>query len=261
MKVCTACEAENDDTRIFCLNCRERLPQAQPGSPSGSIQTSAGASAPPLPSGVIAKKPAPRKIPQARRRLSSLIWTFLVLGVLSGLVFAIYLVAQRPDDISPPVQKDAAASAALASFFQKASVTPGGAWMGSEDSINRFLLENVHLVPVSAPLGLHTEFKRCYVELRDGRLDFVMEESLQGHPLYFSLVLEPYSVDGDLKVRFVGASLGKLPVPARLVPFLIGIWRPCFDSLGAIMDALDSASAASVTPKNLVIRWPGKRRL
>jgi hypothetical protein len=156
------------------------------------------------------------------------------------------------------VEKDAAATAALASFFKKASMSPGGAWMGSEESINKFLLENVSLVPVATALGIHTEFKRCFVELGDGRLNFVMEQSLEGHTFYFSLHLEPYSEDGDLKVRVLGASLGRLPVPALVAAHLLVIWQPCFDSLGAIVDALDSASSASVTPKNLVVRWPGK---
>jgi hypothetical protein len=85
-----------------------------------------------------------------------------------------------------------------------------------------------------------------------------MQQSLQGYPLYFTLLLEPYSEDGDLKVRLAGASFGRLPIPAPLAPFVIGLWQPCFDSLGAIVDRLDSASSASVAPNSLVVRWPGK---
>jgi hypothetical protein len=85
-----------------------------------------------------------------------------------------------------------------------------------------------------------------------------MEQVLEDHPLYFSLQLQPYSEGRDLKVRVVGATLGKLPIPGLLARYLLPIWRPCFDSLGAIMDTLDSASSASVTPKSLVVRWPGK---
>lgn len=130
--------------------------------------------------------------------------------------------------------------------------------MASEESINRFLLENVKLVPVGGPLGIHADFNRCFVKLGEGRLDFVMEQSLEGHPLYFSLRMQPYSQDGDLKVRLTGASLGRLPVPAVLVPWVMPVWRPCFDSLGAIVDALESANSASVTPNSLVVRWLGK---
>ena len=258
MKICTACNTENDDTRVFCLNCGQRLPQAIPGSPAAFRQASAGASAPSLSASKPIRKQIPRKPSNTGRNLFSLFWNLLFWAVLAGMVFGIYLVSQTPASIRPAVEKDAAASTALAAFFKKASMSPGGAWMGSEESINKFLLENVNLVPVASALGIHTEFKRCFVELGEGRLNFVMEQSLESHPLYFSLHLEPYSEGGDLKVRVLGASLGRLPVPALVAAHLLVIWQPCFDSLGAIVDTLDSASSASVTPTNLVVRWPGK---
>ena len=258
MKICTACNTENDDTRVFCLECGQRLPQSVPGSPAASTQKAPGASAPALSSARSVKKPLPRKSTAPIGTWVSLFFNLLFWAVLAGLVFGIYLVSQAPGVIRPAVEKDAAASAALASFFRKASTTPGGAWMGSEESINRFLLENVKLVPVAGPLGIHTEFKRCFVKLGEGNLDFVMEQSLEGYPLYFSLQLQPYTQDGDLKVRMTGATLGRLPVPAPVVPFILGIWQPCFDSLGAIVDSLDTANSASVSPKSLVVRWPGK---
>lgn len=258
MKICTACNTENDDTRVFCLECGQRLPQSVPGSPAASPQKAVGASAPALPGAQNIKKPLPRKSSAPIKSLLSLLFNLLFWAILAGMVFGIYLVSLAPEVISPAVEKDAAASVGLVSFFRKASTTPGGAWMGSEESINRFLLENVKLVPVSGPFGIHTEFKRCFVKLGEGSLDFVMEQSLEGHPLYFSLQMQPYSQDGDLKVRMLGASLGRLPVPAPLVPFLLAIWQPCFDSLGAIVDSLESANSASVTPKSLVVRWPGK---
>ncbi|MFM8715856.1 MAG: hypothetical protein ACKOF3_03600 [Spartobacteria bacterium] len=258
MKVCDACKTENDDTRVFCLECGQRLPASVQGLPAVSSVTKAGASAPALSSIPAPKKSLPRKPSASFGTFASLFFNLLFWALLAGLVFGIYLVSQPPGVIRPAVEKDAAASAALASFFRKASTTPGGAWMGSEESINRFLLENVKLVPVAGLLGIHTEFKRCFVKLGEGNLDFVMEQSLEGHPLYFSLQLQPYSQDGDLKVRFAGATLGRLPVPAPVVPFILGIWQPCFDSLGEVVDSLNTANSASVTPKSLVVRWPGK---
>lgn len=258
MKICTTCNTENDDTRVFCLNCGLRLPESTPGSPAGFRQASAGASAPSLSASKPVKKQIPGKPSNTLRNLFSLFRNLLFCAVLAGMVFGIYLVSQTPDSIRPAVEKDAAGTAALVFFFEKASMSPGGAWMGSEEAINKFLLENVSLVPMSSVLGIHTEFKRCFVELGEGRLNFVMEQSLEEHTLYFSLHLEPYTEGGDLKVRVLGASLGKLPVPAFLAAHLLVIWQPCFDSLGAVLDSLDTASSASVTPKKLVVRWPGK---
>jgi hypothetical protein len=228
------------------------------GSNAGFVEKTSPVAGPQISVRQSETKSIPRRAPNAGRNVISLFLNLLFWAVLAGLVFGIYLFSQAPEVIRPAVEKDAAASAALASFIRKASTTPGGAWMGSEESINRFLLENVKLVPVAGPFGIHTEFKRCFVQLGEGHLDFVMEQSLEDYPLYFSLRVEPYSQDGDLKVRVLGASLGKLPVPAFVAPYILAIWRPCFDSLGAIVETLDSASSASVTPKSLVVRWPGK---
>jgi hypothetical protein len=258
MKICTACQTENNDTRVFCLNCRERLPAPVLGSAPGLPETIAQVPAPRFSFTVSEKKQIPKRSPNARRNYVGLFLNLVFWVVLAGLVWAIYLVTQPPSSIQPPVERDAAAASSLAAFFKKASTTPAGTWMGSEDAINRFLLENVRLVPLASQIGLHTEFNRCFVELHEGRLDFVMQQTLQGYPLYFTLLLEPYSEDGDLKVRVAGASFGRLPIPAPLAPFVIGLWQPCFDSLGAIVDRLDSASSASVAPNSLVVRWPGK---
>ena len=258
MKICSACKTENNDTRVFCLNCRERLPAPVLGSAPGLPESVEQVAAPHFSPVVTKKKKIPRKSPNARRSYIGLLWNLLFWGILAGLVWSIYLVTQPPSSVQPPVERNAVVASSLAAFFKKASAAPAGAWMGSEDAINGFLLENVRLVPLASRIGLHTEFNRCFVELHEGRLDFVMQQTVQGYPLYFSLLLEPYSEDGDLKVRLAGASFGRLRIPALLAPFVISLWQPCFDSLGTIVDRLDSASSASVTPKSLVVRWPAK---
>jgi hypothetical protein len=186
------------------------------------------------------------------------LFNLIFLAIVAAFVFAAQLAWQAPDGIRPPVETKPPGSETLLAFFKKASATPGGAWMASEESINSFLMENVRPAPLNAPFGIQIKCRRCFVELKEGHMDFVMEQSIGDYPLYFSLNLVPYSVGGELKVRFSGASLGRLPIPERLTPFLFGLWRPCFDSLGEIVDTLDSASSASVTPKSLLVRWPGK---
>lgn len=258
MKICASCDTENDDTRVFCLNCRERLSAPVPGTAPGFRAPESPRLATRVSTPVSGKKAIPRRTPNARRNIFSLLLNLVFWAILAGLIFAIFLVFQTPVAIQAPVERDSSAAQSLGAFFKKASTSPGGVWMGSADSINGFLLETVQLVPVSSSIGLHTEFQRCFVALHEGRLDFVMQQSLQGHPLYFTLVLEPYSKNGGLNVRVAGASLGQLPIPGFLAPYLLGLWKPCFDSLDVIVEKLESASSASVTPASLVIRWPGK---
>ena len=258
MKICAACQTENDDTRVICMECGDRLPTSQPGSTAKVPKASVGASAPPITAPTYKKKPIPKRAPNAPGRLLRVLFNLIFLAIIAAFIFAAQLAWQAPDGIRPPVETKPPGSETLLAFFKKASATPGGAWMASEESINSFLTENVRPAPLNVPFGIQIQYRRCFVELEEGRLDFVMEQSLSDYPLYFSLNLVPYSEGGELKVRFSGASFGRLPIPEQLTPFLLGLWRPCFDSLGEIVDTLDSASSASVTPKSLLVRWPGK---
>jgi len=186
--------------------------------------------------------------------LSNLIF----LAIVAAFIWGAQLAWQAPDGIRPPAETKQPGSDTILAFFKKSSATPGGAWMASEESINFFLFENVQPAPLNVPFGIQIKYRRCFVELKEGRMDFVVEQSFDGHPLYFSLNLVPYSEGGELKVRFTGASIGRLSIPEQLTPFLLGLWLPSFNSLAEILDILDSASSASVTPKSLLVRWPGK---
>jgi hypothetical protein len=213
---------------------------------------------PPIAAPTYRKKPIPRRAPNAPGRVLRLLFNLIFLAIVAAFIFAVQLAWQAPDGIRPPVETKSQGSDTILAFFKKSSATPGGAWMASEESINSFLRENVRPAPLNVPFGIQIQYRRCFVELEEGQMDFVMEQAIGDYPLYFSLNLVPYSEGGELKVRFSGASLGRLPIPEQLTPFLLGLWRPCFDSLGEIVDTLDSASSASVTPKSLLVRWPGK---
>ena len=258
MKICTACRTENNDSRVICTECGDRLPASQPGSAAALSMAAVAVLTPPLTAPTYKKKPIPRRAPNAPGRVLRMLFNLIFLAIVAAFVFAAQLAWQAPDGIQPPAETKPPSSDTLLAFFKKASATPGGAWMASEESINSYLMKNVRPAPLNVPFGIQIKCRRCFVELKEEEMDFVMEQSIGDYPLYFSLNLVPYSEGGQLKVRFSGASLGRLPIPEQLTPFLLGLWRPCFDSLGEIVDTLDSASSASVTPKSLLVRWPGK---
>ena len=258
MKVCEACSTENDDTRVFCLNCGQRLAAPAKGSlPGVPTGFSVGASAPALPTASV-RRPLPGKA----RKLSSTgrggLLSFLPILLLVALGVAIYLVSQPPASIPAPATADEQATQRMLAFFQKASSAPGGAWMADQHSINQFLSTSVRLQPIANNLGLHADFERCYVELREGGLDFVMQQKIQDYPLYFTLRVQPVVSDGLLSVRFAGASLGRLPVPEFATPLLMALWQPCFDSMESAINILGTAREVRITPKSVVVRWPGK---
>jgi len=262
MKTCAACGAENDDTRVFCLNCAARLAAPAPGSLPGLQKpkvASSGAAAPPVSSYKLeGRRSAPRKIRQARPGFFQLLWLLLPWLLLAGLGVAFFLVLQPPADIPSAVSSNPSDANPLVQFLQKASTSPGGAWQAEEGSINRFLATAVRLQPISNPLGLRARFVRCYVRLKPERLAFTLQIAVQDHPLYLTLLLAPSSDAGRLKPRVAGAELGRLPLPSFLASWILPLWKPCFESLGDTLDVLRGAESAELDNGRLVVRWPGE---
>ena len=258
MKICASCAAENDDTRVFCLNCANRLPLPIPGSKPGlpvPSPESSGASAPKIHMTQAPKKPA--KLRQAGTRPSTILFRFLFLLGLGALGVAVYLVLQPPARIPASVQPMTAPELAQwATFLQTASKSSGGAWQGDVNSINRFLRASVRLHPIENPLGIKVAFERCYVELLDGRMDFTMQVAVQGRSVYLRVALAPEPVGGKVGVRVVDAALGQLPIPGPLAKYLLPLWNPCFDSLENVLAVFKDAKSVEVTSKRIVVRWP-----
>ena len=258
MKICGACSTENDDTRVFCLNCAQRLPAPVPGSKPGlpvNPADFAGSSAPQIYKHQASKAPA--KLKQARTRFSTIVFRLLLLLALGATGYGVYLTLQPPADIPKP--SPAARSEDIAqtlTFLRAASQSPGGAWQVDEKSLNQFLAASVSLRSAENPLGINVEFQRCYVSLGEGRLDFTMQTTVFDHGIYFRVALAPDSQGGKLGVRVVDASLGQLQVPGVIARFLLPLWNPCFKPLAPTLALFERAKSAEVSPKRIVVRWP-----
>lgn len=256
MKVCGSCGTENDDTRVFCLNCAQRLPSSIPGSISGPATELIGSSAPKISKPQSPKDPH-KKIRQSGAGFSTVLFRFLLLLALAAMGYAIYLILQPPPEIPQPVlPASVEESSRLANFLRDASKTPGGAWQGDEAAINRFLAASVRMSPVKNPLGIKVSFERCFITLREGQMDFTMQVAVYDRSLYLRISLAPSSESSGLGLRVVNASLGQLQVPGSLAKFLLPLWSPCFSSLENVLEILKTANSAEVSPKRLVIRWP-----
>lgn len=261
MKTCEACGTENDDTRVFCMNCAARLPAPAPGSLPGVPKNPAnvGVSAPPVSSfrpTIQTKKPG--KIRQAGRGFFGTLFAFLPWLLLIGLGATIYLAIQPPANIPPEATPDSAESNRLVEFLQKASTSSGGAFQAEQGAINRFLAASVRLEPIANPLGMKAGFTRCYAQLAENQLDFTLQIEIQGHPVYLTLGLAPGEKNGRLTSRVVGAEIGRLPLPAPLASLILPVWSPCFDSLENMIDLLRGAQSAKLDDGRIVFRWPGE---
>lgn len=264
MKTCEACGTENDDTRVFCHNCAARLPAPAPSSLPGLPKRSAnvvGASAPPVSSFLPAALPKKSgKIRQARPGIFSTLLSLLPWILLAGFASALYLVFQPPADIPAPAKPDPNENTRTEMFFQQAAKTPGGAWQGTAESINRFLAANMNLEPAGNALGVKSRFERCFVRLAPAQLDFTLQLALFDRDIYLTIHFAPATENGRLQPRVLGAQLGQLPVPAPLANAILPIWTPCADALPGVVSLLQKAESAEVQPGRLSIRWPDAPR-
>ena len=260
MKICGACNTENDDTRVFCLNCAKRLPPPVPGSKPGLPVNSsdlAGASAPQIYKHQATKAPA--KLRQAGTRFSTIVFRIFLLLALGAVGFGTYLGLQPPADIPPTTPSVSSQDIAqMLTFLRAASQSPGGAWQIDEKSLNQFLASAVSLRSAENPLGIKIQLQRCYASLGEGRLDFTMQTAVFDRTLYLRVAFAPNSQGGKLSARVVDASIGQLQVPGVIAQFLLPLWEPGFKALGPTLALFDGAKSAEVTPKRMVVRWPEK---
>ena len=258
MKICGACATENDDTRVFCLNCRDRLPPAIHGSSSGLAVPpvdSAGSSAPKIYRSQPAKTPG--RLRQAGTPFSTIVIRLILIVALGSAGFAFYLILKPPAQIPPRMQPMPLGElASWTTFLQTASNSQGGAWQGDEKSINQVLAATVRLQTVENALGIRIQLERCYLEMSDGRIDFTMQVAVQGRSLFLRVSLAPEFTNRKMGVRVIDASLGRLPVPGPLAIYLLPLLKPCFNSLDRILSVFQGAKSIEVKSERMVVRWP-----
>ena len=270
MKTCPKCSAENDDKRTVCLDCGDNISAVVPtfGVSKPKLNESAGASAPQITRFKTSvplkplKKPSPWKTLFGLRGLS--LWAFL-----AGLIYAIYLaltplntdaasliVGQPTKELKSPLPQDEEIFKTQIRSLKAAANSTSGAWSISKDKLNQFLATRVRLFPMKNNLGIHTSFEGCFVNLHEGYLDFVMKQRVYERDLIFTLRLQPRPKPNGSIIDYTGAWIGSLPIHPILIPSILPVFRPCYDSIKNALAPLKSASSIIISPVSIIVRWP-----
>ncbi len=290
MKTCPKCSAENDDKRTVCLDCGVTIASVAPsfGVSKPKLNESAGASAPQI---TRFKTPDPRKQlkkPSPWKRLfglrSLILWAFLacliyaIYLVLTPLnnnadlrtqgtsreTHAIYEISHIPNQessiskLKPPAplpQDDEICKRQIQSL-KAAAASSNGTWSISKNALNQFLATRVRLTPMKNQLGIHTSFEGCFANLHEGELDFVMKQHVYDRDLIFTLRLQPQPKANGSTIDFTGAWIGSLPIHPILIPSLLPVFRPCYESIKNALAPLKSASSITISPVSIIVRWP-----
>jgi len=270
MKSCPKCSTENDDKRTVCLDCGDNISAVAPtfGVSKPKLNENAGASAPqitrfktPAPLKPL-KKPSPWKPLFGLRGLS--LWAFL-----ASLIYAFYLaltplntdaasliVGHPTKELKSPLPQDEEIFKTQIRSLKAAANSTGGAWSISKDKLNQFLATRVRLSPMKNNLGIHTSFEGCFVNLHEGYLDFVMKQRVYERDLIFTLRLQPPPKPNGSTIDYTGAWIGSLPIHPILIPSILPVFRPCYDSIKNALAPLKSASSIIISPVSIIVRWP-----
>lgn len=269
MKSCASCATQNDETRIFCLNCGVRLPESSQPSPSSQRAASVGASAPPLP----ARKNYSRMRPpgEVHPLLGALRFSMrmLPLGFLAACALAVYLALQGNEDSSRTQAFHTAPSGQAASALrtdpqsiqrslaalQVAARSRNGAWSADESTLTEILAHHLDESMVKGPGGLHVHIDSVAVALEEGRAAVLLDTRWESMRLQCVVVLAPEIRPGGLGVRVVFGRIGRLPLPGPVASLVAGVFKPSLAKLGPFLPLAESAEKASISPKKLVIRW------
>ena len=279
MKSCADCATENDDTRIFCLNCGARLPEASQPSSSSLRTSSVGALAPPL----------PLKDKNARLRrtghVNPLVGAFrfsmrmLPLGFLAICALAVYLALQgsaepnhpttsatQDSGISPsgkripvPVPDPQSIQRSIAAL-QAAARSRNGAWSADQSTLTDILCHYLNDSTLNGPGGVHIQIDSTTVALEEGRATILLDTRWESLRLQCAVVLAPETRSGGLKARVLSGRIGRLPLSGPAASLLAWVFEPSLAKLEPVLSITESATQASISPKKLVIRWDPARR-
>lgn len=257
VKACVSCGFENDATRVFCTNCGTRLPEELTASKQPDIDLPASRSAPSIGTFRPGQSIHPHK--QKQPGSGGALFSQLVFTAAMGAIIATLIqMARTPDNIPVAAAPNAAGAQKTFEALQQCAASPSSkTWTLNAGAINEFVISTIQMVPASQSSSLQAEFRRAFVKLNNGEVDFFIEQRFLTRDLYFRLGFVPETGTDGLTARVVGASIGRLPIHPALVPALMPVFNPSLAGLEQATTILHKASAATITPTDVLIKWPG----
>ncbi len=248
--VCKQCNFENEPERVYCHNCGAKLdrsllpPEATKRADPVVVQER------------VRKMVSPRR-GSGLRWLRNLFLSLLIAAVL-GLVG---VMIQPPDDI-PEISKEAAMDAPTITDDMEGMVTqPAASRLAySEDKVNAFLQSTIHGKPNSSSGVTPLKFERAYVRFDEGFVRITYVQSIFGFPLYATTVDSVAIQNGQLVAQPVAGSFGRVKIPAKLMPYLGGMFAPLWRVLDRDKNLIAKLESITFHKKSVeMVSKPGGR--
>ncbi len=218
--VCKQCNFENEPERVYCHNCGAKLDRSLL-PPEATKRTDP-----------VVTQERVRKMVSPRRG-SGLRWLrHLVASLaLSALLAVIVVIIKPPDDI-PEISKDAALSAPTVTDDMDGLVvqTTPARLTYTDDQVNAFLQSTIR-GKSSGSAGAALKFERAYVRFEEGFVRITYVQSIFGLPLYATTVDSVALQNGQVVATPSAGTFGRLPISARSMPYLSGLFGPLWKVL------------------------------
>ncbi len=219
--VCKQCNFENEPERVYCHNCGAKLdrsllpPEASKRSDPVVVQERV------------------RKMVSPRRGMGLRWLRNLFLSVLIAAVLGLVIVMLRPPDDIPEVTKEAAMDAPAITDDMEAMTSQSAATSKGyrEQDVNAFLQSTIHGKPASSSGVSPLKFERAYVHFDEGVVRITYVQSIFGFPLYATTADTVAIQGGQVVAKPVAGSLGRVKLPAQVMPALGNLFAPLWKVL------------------------------
>ncbi len=214
--VCKQCNFENEPERVYCHNCGAKLDRSLLPPEATKREDP-----------VLVQERVRRMVKPRNATLNFHLKNLLSSVVLAGL-FAVLVVIIKPPEVKPMLSPDQVMDApAIVDDMDGELQQPTAHRLAyTEDQINAFLQQSLRGNKGDKAGTPAMKFERAFVRLEDGVCHATMQESLFGLPIYATTVRSLSVRNGAITTQPLGASLGRLPIPARLVPAFEFVFRP-----------------------------------
>lgn len=250
MLVCKQCNFENEPERVYCHNCGAKLdrsllpPEASKREDPVLVQERV------------------RKIIKPRNATLKVQLKHLVSCVLLSALLAVLVLILKPPASVPQLTPEAVMDApSIVDDMDNVLQVPAPQRLSyTEAQLNAYLAQSLKSGKVdkagSVPI---VSFQRAFAHLEDGGVSLTMVDSLFGLPLYATTHRTVSVRNGVLVSRPVDGSLGRLPIPARLLPYFEGVFKPLEKAADRPLKMLAQMNAVNVRKGAVDLVSPGRR--
>jgi len=254
---CKECGHVNEGERVYCHNCGAKLDRSVLLTVKQQKETPEQ------------KQRRIKKAMSPTAGLPRILLKALAQAVAAGAIMALILDLVLPPPGVPPMPKkgEFLDILQLDLALENLAMAPAGVRISMKEAeINAYLNSKVRLKYDGNIFQSATAFQRTFVRLASGQIQITMQTALLDYPLYFSAryglhIDSIRNAKGEVEQGVVatplGASIGRLHLPAQVVEYAGYVFEPLWNSLNREHRLLDHVGSIDIRRDEIVFSAAG----